>query len=294
MGREVRRVPLGFNWPMGKVWEGFLTPEWLREASCPDCKNGYSRDAEHLFDLWYGYAPFQPEDSGSERLTEEAPAVRRRAERNVAGSPAFYGGGGEEAIVRECKRLAGLWNGRWMHHLRQQDVDALIAAGRLRDFTHTWIRESGWQPRDPRPQVTAREVNEWSLGGLAHDAINAGAVIRARCEAEGLDLLCDTCQGHGYLETFVGQRALAEAWQSIDPPTGEAWQVWETVSEGSPTTPAFETPGQLAHHLASPSLSYADALAWITGTGWAPSMIVTSTGLYSNVEAAVALGREAS
>ena len=27
MGREIRRVPLDFDWPLNTVWEGFLTPD---------------------------------------------------------------------------------------------------------------------------------------------------------------------------------------------------------------------------------------------------------------------------
>lgn len=39
MGRELRRVPLDFDWPLNKVWDGYLSPGW---RSCPsdDCENG--------------------------------------------------------------------------------------------------------------------------------------------------------------------------------------------------------------------------------------------------------------
>ena len=41
MGRELRRVPLDFNWPLNKVWEGFCNPHGL---PCPEdnktCFNG--------------------------------------------------------------------------------------------------------------------------------------------------------------------------------------------------------------------------------------------------------------
>jgi hypothetical protein len=37
MGREVKRVPLDFDWPLEKTWEGYLSPysEYWRE--CPFC-----------------------------------------------------------------------------------------------------------------------------------------------------------------------------------------------------------------------------------------------------------------
>lgn len=34
MGREVKRVPLDFDWPMEKIWEGYLRDN----VQCPDCK----------------------------------------------------------------------------------------------------------------------------------------------------------------------------------------------------------------------------------------------------------------
>lgn len=40
MGREVKRVPVGFDWPIGKVWEGYVNPHYRK---CPDCDGGYSR-----------------------------------------------------------------------------------------------------------------------------------------------------------------------------------------------------------------------------------------------------------
>ncbi|HEY2088616.1 MAG TPA: hypothetical protein VGH54_21675 [Mycobacterium sp.] len=89
--REVKRVPLDFNWPRGEVWEGFLLPEWLHEAKCPDCEHGYSPHAERLHALWYGYVPFDPESTGSVPLQPWTPAVRAFAERNIARDPEFYG-----------------------------------------------------------------------------------------------------------------------------------------------------------------------------------------------------------
>lgn len=37
MGREVRRVPLDFDWPVEELWEGYLMPERLRETPCEEC-----------------------------------------------------------------------------------------------------------------------------------------------------------------------------------------------------------------------------------------------------------------
>lgn len=315
MGREIKRVPAGFDWPLNEVWEGFLMPDRLSETNCEACSydreptimdhlfpaeargNGYSPYGNYLHGLWYGNAmwnpdrgwlPFHPERYGSVLLTPDTPAVRQYAERNVSSAPEYYGSG-EQAIRREAQRLASLWNGMWCHHLNQQDVNALVAGGRLMDFTHTWTREDGWQPKEPPAVVLAADVNEWSLSGFGHDSINAMIVIRARCEREGVEDTCPACQGHGSTEAYPGQRAEAEAWESSEPPMGEGWQLWETVTEGSPVSPAFATADELAAWMSDPDRGRdwvtPEAAAKFIEEGWAPTgMSTPETGFVSGVE----------
>ena len=253
MSREIRRVPRGFDWPHNKTWAGYLRPEWLHEAKCATCDGtGYSAFARRIRDQWYGYTEFHPASTGCELLTADTPRVRAFAERNVTGSPGFYGRG-KAAIRREAQRLADLWNGQMCHHLRQDDVDALVEAGRLMDFTHTWTKGEGWAKKEPPYRPSAAEVNEWSLDGFGHDALNLGIVVEHRCAKVGRSERCDACNGEGHIEKWVGQRALAEAWEPIEPPTGEAWQVWETVSEGSPISPAFDAREELVEFLTTPA-----------------------------------------
>ena len=62
-----------------------------------------------------------------------------------------------------------------------------------------------------------------------------------------------------------------------DPPAGDGWQMWENTSEGSPISPAFADPRDLAKWLADTGASTfghmtADAETWlrmIVGHGWA-------------------------
>lgn len=270
MGREVRRVPPDFDHPPGEVWSGFLLPESLHEDKCVSCDGtGYSRFARHQKDRWYGYVPFDPSETGSTPLTYETPAVRAFAERNIAHAPGYYGRG-EYAIVREAVRLCGIWNGMWSHHLHQDDVDALIKADRLWDFTHTLAGGKGWQPIEPTPVVTAGQVNTWSLRGFGHDAINCSVVVRAACDRAGQAINCADCDGHGSIERYPDQRAEAEEWEPTDPPEGDGWQLWETVSEGSPISPVFATAEETA-------------LKFVND-GWAPSFVATpETGFIDGV-----------
>ena len=306
MGREVKRVALDFDWPLHEVWAGFLSPDKFDEVPCEACcydrppsildgmfpaprsGTGRSPHAQRLHSLWYGHAPFDPVSTGSEPLRPDTPAVRRFAERNIASAPDFYGTG-EFAIVREAMRLAALWNGMWCHHLAQADVDALVAAGRLMDFTHTCTREEGWKPKNPPVTPAAAQVNEWSLNGFGHDSINAWIVIGARCKREGFDDTCTACDGHGSTEAYEGQRAEAEAWEPSQPPMGTGWQLWETVSEGSPVSPVFATSGELAAWMSDPDRGRdwvtPEAAARFVSNGWAPTMMsAPETGVVSGVE----------
>jgi hypothetical protein len=289
MGREIKRVPMDFSFPIGNgTWSGYVMPESLHENPCPEDCNGYSKYAKHLKDLWYGHAPFKPEDNGSTPFLPEHPAIRKRAEWNVERAPEYYGTG-EAAIAWEATRLAKHFNNGWLHHLNQDDVDALLAEDRLRDFTHTFDSSrppaERWQPIEPPVHPTAAQVNEWSIGfGSTHDGINSYVVCKARCEREGVPYSCHVCDGHGSFEAYPGQRAEAEAWERTEPPEGEGWQLWQTVSDG-PISPVYATPEELARWMASPAytwgasqpMKYKDALAFITGPGWAPSAVRTAS-----------------
>lgn len=283
MGREIKRVPFDWDFPLNETWTGYLMPEKFEEVPCPDCERGHSWQYEVLHDLWYGYRPFDSVMTGSTPWQPDHPVIRGMAERHIEQA-AWHYGSGEAAILREAQRLANHFNNGWSHHLSQVDVDVLVKAGRLYDFTHQWVKGEGWKPKDVPVHPTAAQVNEWSLHGMGHDSSNAWLVINARCERYGMPTVCATCDGHGGLEAYPGQREEAEAWEREEPPTGEGWQLWQTVSEGGPISPVFETPEELARWMASPAycwgasrdsgLAYEDALAFVK-EGWAPSFVAT-------------------
>ncbi len=169
----------------------------------------------------------------------------------------------------------------WSDKIGQAEVDNLLAEGRLTTLVKRTPTEDN--PRDwewaalPR---TAVDVNaEQRRGGLGgHDAINRWILIRFRCERLGIKMECSACNGHGHVEVYPGQRAEAEAWERTEPPTGDGWQMWQTVGEGSPISPVFATPEGLAEWLGANGNA-----RWRTGentaeqwlkmilAGWAPS-----------------------
>ncbi|GGM27503.1 hypothetical protein GCM10011608_10360 [Micromonospora sonchi] len=288
MGRRIVRVPLDFHTPLRKVWPGYLMPDNLQPAACDTCNgSGYSTEAKHLHDQWYGNAPFRPEDNGSTPLTPDSPAVRKFAERNVTRSPDYYGTG-EHAIRREARRLADLWNGQWSHHLNEADVAALLAEERLVDLTHTWTRENGWQPTDPPVVPTPEQVNEWHILSLGHDGFNAGVCVKARCERDSLPYVCGSCAGEASVWRDSDHKAAYEAWEPTEPPMGDGWQLWETVSEGSPISPVFPTSEGLVSWMSDPERGRdwvpGEVAAKFVAEGWAPTGAVTSMDVVSGVE----------
>lgn len=74
------------------------------------------------------------------------------------------------------------------------------------------------------------------------------------------------------------------------------YQVWETVSEGTPVSPAFETQEELIEYLAANGDEWDQkrgdkpwgrqmAERFVTGPGWAPSFAMVDNRLMSGVEA---------
>lgn len=79
--------------------------------------------------------------------------------------------------------------------------------------------------------------------------------------------------------------------EKVEPPSGDWWQLWEDVSEGSPVTPSFETKEELIEWLVTHGDSsdrHAGRGGWtrqaaeqIVEMGWAPSMIFTGGRAYT-------------
>lgn len=56
MSRELRRVPLDFDWPIGELWSGYLTPEELILPQCATCGgDGYSIEAKAVANTFYAH-----------------------------------------------------------------------------------------------------------------------------------------------------------------------------------------------------------------------------------------------
>lgn len=55
MGREIKRVPIDFDWPLGMVWKGYINPYDAQE--CKVCKgSGHNPETKQISDDWYDFA----------------------------------------------------------------------------------------------------------------------------------------------------------------------------------------------------------------------------------------------
>jgi hypothetical protein len=233
MGREVMRVPMDFDCPIGETWSGRLNPH--RPEQCSTCR-GYGRDESY---------------KALEALVQLV---------MLAGSDSKQRGGIQHPYFRSTP-LAGL------------------AAPKLHELT------SG---------LAGRECRDFFIG---HDALDSWQATQKLLTAAGLAEewgTCPTCGGSGYAPGQEELVKLSEEWEMPDPPKGDGWQIWQTVSEGGPVSPVFSTPEALARWMATPGndtsitrgRTYEQWLAFITGPGWAPSMVMRGGELMDGVDAA--------
>lgn len=250
MGREVKRVALDFEWPRNMIWKGFLNP--YRSQPCKACdSSGLNPATKEIADGWYG--------RDNPRWTWVSDA--RRYNDNA-----------------------------WQYHLMPDEIAALVKAGRLKDLTHTWSRETGWVERPGAAMPTAEEVREWAVSTMGHDAINRHICVKTRAKRLGVYGHCPVCNGDGEIWHSPEVKKLSDDWEGYEPPAGDGFQMWEATSEGSPISPVFDSAEKLAHWLADTNASAfgrdgASYEQWlrVCNGGYAPSAVADGNGLRSGV-----------
>lgn len=282
MGRELKRVPIDFDWPLKEVWEGYLNPCLDFLEDCPSCDgSGLAPVAKLWRDKWYGYAVFNPAETGSLPFSPFDMGIQERIRIKIE-NPA---GGGEDfwfklfgvsdmnrVVFLETERMCKHWNEQWSHHLDQNDVQALFDAKRLHNFGN------------PAICPPAPEVNWLGLTGMGHDAINQHVCLKARIKRMGEVLECASCEGDGHVWPSTELKELCDNWEETEPPEGEGWQVWETVTGGSPVSPVFVTEEELQNWLIHEKGYSEGAAEQFTKSGWVPSGMMVGGRLYRDIE----------
>lgn len=244
MSREVHRVPLDFDWPLNKVWKGYLQPDELDGERCEAC-NG---SGQTHFGWW-----LQKFSYAMGMLADDVRAQER-------GKPMH-------PWLREFPHPHGHWeypvdgdpqSGPGQFIIDRPSADALDFFGALLG-------------------VDKEKITGQMFGEDPHYA-----VMRKLLEATGTDVSCQDCGGHGETEKYPGQRAEAETWKPTGPPEGEGWQLWSTISEGSPISPVFSSADGLAGWMSDPARGRdwvpQETAAKFIADGWAPTGAVTADG----------------
>lgn len=220
----------------GELVEGGLELDDLNECvnfyfaldrDAKDCETcggrGSHPDAQWVTESWYDMSsPFSPPDPYSEQI--------KKGMNDMFGSglkDGIHGRNGfpDEATLAKygpefrafCERMRD-GDGSWRSEITQDEVDALIESGRLRDLTH---KHKGWNEETKRhdyeriredAEVTPELVNDWAKGGIGHDAINQWVCAKARLKRYGLPKDCPTCEGHAQLFTEPTARLTLTLW----------------------------------------------------------------------------------
>lgn len=192
MGRELKRVPLDFNWPLNKTWDGYLNPHFKK---CPDCENGSTNAMTRLTDLVHLLML-----SGSDSIGGKNHPYFDHISRGVYG----FNSAPSKDMIELTSGLAG---------------------------------------RTP--------------SGFGHDACDNWSAVKKIIKSAGLNPkkwgICPTCKGDSL---HPDQAKLYHKWKPTEPPTGEGFQLWETTSEGSPTSPVFSTLESLCEWLEPNSTTF--------------------------------------
>lgn len=213
MGRELKRVPLDFDWPLNKRWEGFINPYW--QHKCPEegvnCFAGYSAAYKWL-------------RACAEVLTQVAESAKR--------GPSYLPRELAQSAYRPCTRdgehTAPVPEAfaSFVRALAKDDrpsmlgVDAHLVCARLMEVvgvSDDWMecpvcKGSSIHP-DYREQHAAWERTEppTSPGFQLWETTSEGSPVSPVFET--LDALCEWAADHA--TTFGRARASAEQWKKM-------------------------------------------------------------------------------
>lgn len=231
MSRNLKRVPIDFNWPMKQTWKGYLNP--YHSQKCVSCdQTGLNPETLKIDKEWYSF------DNSKWIYT-----TPNRRYNDLAHS----------------------------YHITESEIEALVKLGRLSDFygnrmqffdekKNYWYKmENGKRVKTEKPIFpTPEQVNEWNKIGFGHDGLNKWICVETRARELGVYGLCEFCKGSGEIWQSEKVKRQSDRWKSFNPPIGEGYQLWEDTSEGSPDSPVFETLEELCEWCEDNATVFAD------------------------------------
>lgn len=234
MGRTMKRVPLDFDWPLGKIWSGYVNDKPRRP--CPEdgktCFNGVT-GAYHWLEAMCQFIDTIAHNSDGVSSMEDL--ERFQAEYQKRGR--IY----PSPILREFSHQPTF------HPPIPEDLDM---NGRFRFLTRT--------TKMIPPTKQFAELFEAFSGERSTMMGNGSyAIMRAFWKAANLPEnwgTCPVCKGHCIDPELYEEY---ESWEPTDPPAGEGYQLWNTTTEGHPDSPVFKTLDELAQWCESNATTFA-------------------------------------
>jgi len=227
VGRELKRVPLNFDWPIDKLWPGYVNN---LGGPCPEegrtCFNGSTAAAKWL-EAVSGLIALIGEEAASAPYAEE---MKRRG--RIWPHPYLeeWGTAPRTEMSREANKRVQDSGTNWQTRASQFYIERAADPPKLLPLTPELIELVSGLAGSPLE----------STGGNNSYRIEE-AIRKAAGVAEGWGR-CPACEGHG---DDPEKREVAEAWVRTSPPRGEGFQLWTTTSEGAPKSPVFATLDEL-------------------------------------------------
>ena len=250
--RTLKRVPLNFAAPLGKVWKGYINP-YPGPLTCDLCDgNGYNTATKQIADDFYSFDDRRR--AWSDKITQDEVQALVNQNRLIDFTHTWKQGEGWKPKQWETK---GFWCQNCYVAVPQLSPEHLTALCTGCDSSMLLL-----DGNDPRLHIpTAEEVNAYQhKGGLGrHDAINRFILIEARAKRLGVWGKCHACKGKGEIPHPDPQmRKRHGQWRPHEPPHGKGYQLWETCSEGSPVSPVFASAEELADWCAENATIFGD------------------------------------
>lgn len=275
MGREIKRVALDFDWPLKKVWKGYINPHY---KPCPEdqktCFNGITGGAQWL-DAVCRFICMLADDvrqglpAQSKDMIVPHPYIRDFPTAPIYSVPREKAK--EFADLDQRERMTAY--ARYLQSI-PEDNRVIRPTNDLLDVINKIMDQD-------EVFRTSRENKYFS--GYSN---NSYGMYFAFLKMAGVDAKtwgrCPVCNGET-LDPAV--KEAYDAWKPEEPPAGPGYQLWETVSEGSPISPVFPTKEKFADYLVGAGYTRKAAENFIESE-WAPSMVVMvgSGKTYKDIE----------
>lgn len=227
MGRELKRVPLDFDWPTDKLWPGYIND---LGGPCPKdgktCFGGYTAAAKWL-DAVSRLILMLGEEAASAPYAEEMKSRGR-----IFPHPYLeeWGTAPRTELSREAHRRIQDSGTNWQTRSAQFHMEMAANPPKLLPLTPELV------------QLVSGLTGGLLQGLGGGDAYHVDQALRKAAGVPEEWGRCPACDGHG---DDPKKREAAEAWERKGPPIGDGFQLWTSTSEGAPISPVFATMDEL-------------------------------------------------